>query len=101
MLGISTAGLPIGDNGESFVPGATYGVARVTRNIGARSTIGGIFTHRSRDGFASERLYGLDFDLKPTQRTEVSGFWAESDLGLGAGCAPSRMVESRPATIRG
>ena len=85
MLGISTEGLPIGDNGEGAAPGATYGVARVTRNIGARATIGGIFTQRSRDGFASESLYGLDFDLKPTQRTEVSGFWAESDLGLGVG----------------
>ena len=74
---------------------------RVRCGEGARSTIGGIFTQRSRDGFASERLYGLDFDLKPTQRTEVSGFWAESALGRGDGCAPSRAVESRPATIRG
>lgn len=84
MLGISTAGLP-GENGEGAVPGATYGVARFTRNIGERSTVGGIFTQRGREGFASERLHGLDFDLKPTQRTDVSGFWAESDRGLGAG----------------
>ncbi len=84
VLGIGTAGLPAGENGESAVPVATYGVARFTRNIGERSTVGGIFTQRGREGHGGERLIGLDFDLKPTQRTEVSGFWAESDLGLGA-----------------
>ncbi len=85
VLGISTAGLGAGADGEAAVPGATYGVARVTRNLGERSTVGGIFTMRDREGLAGERLYGLDFDLKPTQRTEFSGFWAESDLGLGIG----------------
>lgn len=85
VLGIGTAGLEAGADGEAAVPGAAYGVARATRNIGERSTVGGIFTMRDREGLAGERLYGLDFDLKPTQRTEFSGFWAESDLGLGIG----------------
>jgi len=85
LLGIGTAGLRADENGEGAVPGAGYGVARVTRNIGERSTVGGIFTTRDREGLAGESLYGLDFDLKPTQRTEFSGFWAESDLGLGVG----------------
>lgn len=85
VLGISTAGLAPGTDGEPAVPGATYGVARVTKNIGARSTVGGIFTMRDPEGSTGERLYGLDFDLKPTQRTEFSGFWAESDPGPGVG----------------
>ncbi len=84
-LGISTARLAPGADGEPAVPGVTYGVARVTKNIGERSTVGGILTMRDREGSTGERLYGLDFDLKPTQRTEFSGFWAESDPGPGVG----------------
>ena len=78
----------IGLEGGRTVP-IDYGVRLTGRaggwNVGERSTIGGIFTMRDREGLAGERLYGLDFDLKPTQRTEFSGFWAESDLGLGVG----------------
>ena len=71
-----------GEAGEMLVPGTTYGVTRVTRNLGDRSTVGGIFTERSREGFESERLYGVDVDFKPTQRLEFSGFWAVSDRGV-------------------
>ncbi len=85
LLGIATVGVGAGDDGEAAVPGTAFGVARVTRNIGERSTVGGIFTMRDREGLAGERLHGLDFDLKPTQRLEISGFWAESDLGLDIG----------------
>ena len=80
-LGARTGALH-GEAGEVLVPGTTYGVTRVTRNIGDRSTVGGIFTERSREGFESERLYGLDVDFKPTQRFEFSGFWAVSDRGV-------------------
>ena len=80
-LGARTGSL-LDDGGEVLVPGTTYGVTRVTRNIGDRSTVGGIFTERSREGFESERLYGLDVDFKPTQRLEFSGFWAMSDRGV-------------------
>ena len=80
-LGTRTGSLS-GDGGEVLVPETTYGVTRVTRNIGDRSTVGGIFTQRSREGFASERLYGLDVDFKPTQRLEFSGFWAATDRGV-------------------
>ena len=80
-LGARTGALH-GEAGEMLVPGTTYGVTRVTRNLGDRSTVGGIFTERSREGFESERLYGLDVDFKPTQRLEFSGFWAVSDRGL-------------------
>ena len=80
-LGARTGALH-GEAGEVLVSGTTYGVTRVTRNIGDRSTVGGIFTERSREGFESERLYGLDVDFKPTQRLEFSGFWAVSDRGV-------------------
>ncbi len=80
-LGARTEALH-GEAGEMLVPGTTYGVTRVTRNIGDRSTVGGIFTERSREGYESERLYGLDVDFKPTQRLEFSGFWAVSDRGV-------------------
>ncbi len=70
------------EGGGLLVPETTYGVARVTRNVGGRSTIGGIFTERRRAGFRGERLVGFDLDVKPTQRFEFSGFWAESDRGL-------------------
>ena len=112
MLGIGTAGLPERENGEAAVPGATYGMARVTRNIGERSTIGGSFTHRDREGLAGERLYGLDFDLKPTQRIEFSGsglraIWDSASErrkatrpGARDSCTRGRNSPLRPTTSR-
>ena len=80
-LGARTGAL-FDEGGGVLVPETTYGVTRITRNIGDRSTVGGIFTERRREGFESERLYGLDVDFKPTQRLEFSGFWTVSDNGV-------------------
>ena len=62
------AGLTVGvlqlftDDVEPVSPGNSYTVARVTRELGARSRIGGIFVQRiaTSDGEDHNRTYGLD-----------------------------------------
>ena len=61
-------------------PQTGFAVARVKRNFGARSSVGGIFTQRNPDGGAAESLYGFDIEIKPTQRLQMNGYWSRSEL---------------------
>ena len=70
-----------------FVPTTGFGVARVKRNLGERSSVGAIFTLRDEDeadaaGTAGDdgqrSLYGVDFEYKPTQRWKANGYWSET-----------------------
>ena len=85
------------DEQGRFVPTTGFGVARVKRNVGQRSSVGAIFTLRDEDaagaadaGAASDdeqrSLYGVDFEYKPTQRWKANGYWSETRIsGDGAG----------------
>ncbi len=56
-----------------------FGVVRVKRNLGERSSIGAIYTRRSERGAADNQVYGIDADWNPTDRINVNGFFAQSD----------------------
>ena len=77
------------DEQGRFVPTTGFGVARVKRNVGQRSSVGAIFTLRDEDaagaadaGTASDEeqrsLYGVDFEYKPTQRWKANGYWSRT-----------------------
>jgi hypothetical protein len=62
-----------------LVPRTGFGVARVKRNLGARSTVGAIVTLRDEENVGLRSLYGVDFEYKPTQRWRADGYWSQSD----------------------
>jgi len=78
----------IGDVGET-----NFGVIRLKRNLGERSSVGLIATHRDERGAERNLVYGVDADFKPTDRVRLNGFIGRSDdpaldgnpwaLGLG------------------
>jgi hypothetical protein len=61
------------------VPDNNWGVVRLKRNIGRRSTVGLIATNRQSDGDDFNRVFGLDTTLYPTDRLSFSGFYTSSD----------------------
>jgi hypothetical protein len=67
------------DEGGRFVPDTRFGVARLKRNVGGRSSIGAIFTDRDQDGPGDNQVFGLDASWKPTQSTDFFLFGAQSD----------------------
>jgi hypothetical protein len=74
---------------ELGVRSTNWGVARLKRNIGARSSIGGIFTNRQSGGDDWNRVAGLDADINPTQQININGaLTTSSDSGIdGSGWA--------------
>jgi len=76
LLNVATEGV---DEEGRFFPDTQFGVARLKRNLGRRSSIGAIFTDRDEDGPASNEVYGLDLSWKPTQATDFFLFGAQSD----------------------
>ena len=78
------------------VEATDFTVARAKRNLGERSTIGAIVTERDPSSDSLNRVFGLDFDYKPTARTAVGGFWSTSrdEEGLlESGTTGSREVD--------
>ncbi|MFP3939539.1 MAG: DUF5916 domain-containing protein [Thermoanaerobaculia bacterium] len=73
------------------IPRQLWGVARVQRNVGERSSLGAIVTRREAAGGGFDQVYGLDADLKPTDRVDGWLFAAaneapgRSDHAAGAG----------------
>ena len=55
------------------VRSTNWGVARLKRNMGARSFIGGIFTNRQSGGDDWNRVFGLDTDINPSQKINFNG----------------------------
>jgi hypothetical protein len=49
-----------------------FGVLRAKRNLGRRSGLGFILTDRGESGGANNRVWGLDLDLKPTNKTDFA-----------------------------
>lgn len=81
LLDVETA--PASLATADLLPQTNFGAFRVSRNVGARSTVGMIFT--DRDGKGSEnRSYGFDAHLRPTRALAVDTYAAGTDTtGVG------------------
>jgi len=71
-LGPSQSGVAAGILGDN------WGVVRLKRNVGQRSSVGMIFTNRERDGGEGNQVFGLDADLNPLPKLNVNTFYAGS-----------------------
>jgi hypothetical protein len=60
------------------IPGDNWGIVRLKRNVGERSSVGMIFTNRDQDGPEGNRVYGLDADLNPLPKLNINTFYAAS-----------------------
>ena len=61
------------------LPARNYGVARIKRNVLARSTIGGFFLNReSRGSRDFNRVYGVDANFVFYRYLTISGLWGKS-----------------------
>jgi uncharacterized protein DUF5916/cellulose/xylan binding protein with CBM9 domain len=60
------------------IEGDNWGVVRVKRNVGQRSSVGMIFTNRDRDAGGSNQVYGVDADLYPLPKLNINTFYTES-----------------------
>ena len=76
ILGVATGGLTAGED-SGAVPATDWAAVRLKRNVGKRSSVGVIVT--DREGDDSNRVYGADFDWKPSDRLAVTGYLARSD----------------------
>ncbi len=76
VLDAQTAAPLAGEGGEAG--GDNWGVLRVKRRIGERSSVGLISTRHATGG-GDNRLYGVDADFNPTSRLKLRTFWAQSD----------------------
>jgi hypothetical protein len=80
LLDVQTDSLEfLAPSGPGTLPEANWGVVRVKRNIGQRSTLGVIATNREGEGGDFNRVYGLDANLNLTRRFNLSGFFTQSD----------------------
>ena len=60
-------------------PEDNWGVVRIKRNIGNRSTVGLIATNRDAKGGDTNRVFGLDTSLYATDQLAFSGFYTASE----------------------
>ena len=80
---------------EADASDTNFGVVRLKRNVGERSSVGVIFTQKDEDLEATNRVYGVDADWNPTDQLNLTAFAAQSqdedldgdDWALGAGVA--------------
>jgi len=82
---------------EIGVRSTNWGVARLKRNLGARSFVGGIFTNRQAASDDWNRVFGLDTDINPSQKINFNGSLSTSrDAGVdGSGWAGSAAFNYR------
>jgi hypothetical protein len=64
---------------EELAPRTNFGVARVLRELGSRSSAGAIFTHRSPAGDESSVALGLDTHVQISQTMAFDAFAATTD----------------------
>ncbi len=64
---------------ESVTPVSNFAVARVLRDVGARSRVGAIVTHRAREGDSESGAAGADTHVQISQKMSFDGFVAVSD----------------------
>lgn len=73
------------------VPENNWGVVRLKRNVGVRSTVGMMFTNRDASGSFGplfndyNRTYGFDADFNPSRALNLAGFFTKSDDALSTG----------------
>jgi hypothetical protein len=60
------------------IPADNWGILRLKRNVGERSSVGMIFTNRDQDGVGGNQVYGLDADLNPLPNLNVNTSYAAS-----------------------
>ncbi len=65
-------------------PKTQWAAVRLQRNLGDRSTVGLLVTQKDVDGMSTDGsgdnlALGLDFNLNPTDRLNLTGFWARTD----------------------
>ncbi|MEE2778410.1 MAG: DUF5916 domain-containing protein [Acidobacteriota bacterium] len=90
---IGTLGVAAG--ASASVDDTGFGVVRVKRNIGERSSIGVLATQRDERGAPTNTVFGVDADFSPTDKLNFSGFLSRSrdkrvqgdETALGAGGA--------------
>ena len=64
------------------IPKTNWLAARLQRNLGTRSTVGVLVTQKDEAGSFGEGdnlAVGLDFNLNPSDRLNLNGFWALTD----------------------
>jgi hypothetical protein len=64
--------------GTTALPRDNWAAARVTRNLGQRSSVGAIVTQRHNSANVN-RAYGVDLSLKPSARVAFTGYAAGSE----------------------
>jgi hypothetical protein len=72
---------PLGQSRSGIVDGIpedNWGVVRLKRNVGERSSVGMIFTNRDQNGGDGNQVYGLDADLNPLPKLNINTFYAAS-----------------------
>jgi hypothetical protein len=79
-LGVLEVGTAAKDviGSSSFVPRTNFATARMSRNLGARSSVGMIYTDRDGGG-VHNRAYGADMHLRPVQSLAIDGYAARTD----------------------
>jgi hypothetical protein len=91
------------DSVDDFdVSSTNWGVARLKRNLGSRSFVGGIFTNRQSGGDDWNRVFGLDTDFNPSQKVNFNGsFAASKDASGQSGWAGNAAFNYRGNTFQG
>ena len=80
LLGARTGSLSADPDDElAAVPESTWGVARVKRNVGQRSYVGVLATHRDQADGSSQSLFGVDANWKLNDAWDVWLFGAAID----------------------
>ncbi len=79
MLDVQTSAVSgLGDDGDIDVAATNWGVGRIKRNVGERSSIGAIFTNKQVSGDEWNRVVGFDADINPSRQVNLTGFFAAS-----------------------
>ncbi|MEM6792981.1 MAG: hypothetical protein AAF725_03315 [Acidobacteriota bacterium] len=80
LLGVRTGSLEAREGDpESAVARNDWGTVRVKRNLGERSNLGLIVTHRDDADLGTNRVYGVDGEWKPSDSVGFWGFAAASE----------------------
>ncbi|MDA8016785.1 MAG: carbohydrate binding family 9 domain-containing protein [Thermoanaerobaculia bacterium] len=80
FLGARTGSLPADPEDDlEAIPESTWGVARIKRNLGERSFVGLLATHRDQDDGTKQTIFGADYNWKPDDAWDVWLFGAGTD----------------------
>ena len=89
LLGAQTGSLSAdAESGLGAVPENTWGVARVKRNLGERSFVGLLATHRDGDDGSRQTVVGFDANWKPSDQWDLWAFAQTTDETAADGIEP-------------